>query len=117
MSHAFLWQGHKTVDLGALSPRAENCSDALAVNDRGEIAGQSSTTVVDPQLGLRELRAVVWKDGIIGDLGTFGGNESGAGSINRSGQVAGFALNAVPDPYSIFGLIFNGSRSHQNRHK
>jgi probable HAF family extracellular repeat protein len=111
INHAFEWRGHDTIDLGALSPSDYNCSDALAINDRGEAAGQSSNGVLDPQLGLTELRAVVWKDGEIRDLGTFGGNESGAGSINRYGQVAGYALNSIPDPYSLFGFVFLGSQN------
>jgi probable HAF family extracellular repeat protein len=33
------------------------------------------------------------------NLGTFGGYESVAGSVNSRGQVAGYAANNVPDPY------------------
>ena len=58
---------------------------------------------------MNQMRAVVWKNGKIEDLGTFGGNESGATSVNNRGQVTGFALNDVPDPYSIFGYFFLGS--------
>lgn len=36
------------------------------------------------------------------NLGTFGGNESAAFGINNQGQVVGFALNAIPDPFSLF---------------
>jgi hypothetical protein len=43
------------------------------------------------------------------DLGTFGGYERSASSINRSGQVAGFALNSIPDQYSLVGAFFLGS--------
>jgi probable HAF family extracellular repeat protein len=41
--------------------------------------------------------------------GTFGGNHSAAFSINDRGQVAGFALNDIPDPLSIYGVFFFGS--------
>jgi probable HAF family extracellular repeat protein len=51
----------------------------------------------------------VWKSGKIFDLGTFGGNHSAAMSINARGQVAGFALNDIPDPLSIYGVFFFGS--------
>ena len=109
VNHAFKHVHGKTIDLGALEPSFQNCSDALGINNRGEIAGQSSISTIDPLLGTDEVRAVVWKDGTIYDLGTFGGNEASASSINNRGQVAGFALNDIPDPYSIFGFFFNGS--------
>jgi probable HAF family extracellular repeat protein len=109
VNHALLRESRQISDIGALSPSDQNCSNALGINDKGEIAGQSENGVIDPLLGLIEVRAVVWKDGKIIDLGTFGGNHSAAGSINSQGQVAGFALNAIPDPYSIYGFFFLGS--------
>jgi probable HAF family extracellular repeat protein len=57
------------------------------------------------------LRAVIWKNGHIQDLGTLGGDESVAFVINNKGEAAGFALNATPDPFSIFDLLFFGSSS------
>ena len=109
VNHAFKHVHGKTIDLGALEPSDQNCSDALGINNLGEIAGQSSISTIDPLLGTDEVRAVVWKDGTIHDLGTFGGNDASASSINNRGQVAGFALNDIPDPYSLFGFFFNGS--------
>lgn len=109
VNHAFKHVHGKTIDLGALEPAEENCSDALGINNRGEIAGLSSSSVVDPLLGMNESRAVIWKDGELLDLGTFGGNDASASSINNRGQVAGFALNDIPDPFSLFGFFFNGS--------
>jgi probable HAF family extracellular repeat protein len=106
VNHAFVARADRPVDLGALEPSEDNCSNALGINDYGEIAGQSSNGEFDPLLGVNQMRAVVWKGGKIEDLGTFGGNESAAGSINNRGQVTGFALNDVPDPYSIFGSYF-----------
>jgi probable HAF family extracellular repeat protein len=107
--HALRRHGRQITDLGALPPSDQNCSFALGINDKGEIAGQSENGVIDPLLGLIEVRGVVWKDGKIVDLGTFGGNHSAAMSINNQGQVAGFALNAIPDPLSIYGVFFFGS--------
>lgn len=61
MYHAFEWQGDTAIDLGALSPADENCSNAEAVSERGDIAvGDSETGNIDPVLGVRELRAVLW---------------------------------------------------------
>ena len=109
VNHALRRHGHQITDLGALSPSDQNCSNALGINDKGEIAGQSENGVIDPLLGVIEVHGVVWKDGKIIDLGTFGGNHSAAMSINNQGQVGGFALNAIPDPLSIYGVFFFGS--------
>ena len=107
--HALRRHNRHITDLGALSPSDQNCSIALGINDKGEIAGQSENGVIDPLLGVIETHAVMWKDGKIIDLGTFGGNHSGASSINNKGQVTGFALNDIPDPLSIYGVFFFGS--------
>ena len=95
-------------DLGAL-PGADNCSVATSINAAGEIVGYSENGAVDPLTGIRQIRAVLWKDGEITDLGTFGGNHSFVGSINDRGQIAGAALNAIPDPFSFYDqLLFPG---------
>lgn len=60
--------------------------------------------MVDPLFfGFAEGRAVLWKDGKALDLGTLGGNESTAFSVNSRGQVVGVATNTIPDPFSFFG--------------
>jgi probable HAF family extracellular repeat protein len=116
VGHALRWQDGRSTDLGALSPSDENCSLAQAINDRGDMAGNSENGIIDPVVGLIEMRAVTWKNGKISDLGTFGGNQSGAFSINNKRQVAGFALNTVPDPFSLFDLgIYGSSNGTQTR--
>ena len=85
------------------------CNDADAINDYGEIAGLSEINVLDPEIGLNEVRAVVWRNGQIANLGTLGGNESWSFGINDSGQVIGMSLNAIPDPYSIYDFTIFGS--------
>ena len=87
------------MDLGSLSPSGDNCSDSEAINDQGAIAGESENGVIDPLLGVNEVRAVLWYRDRLTDLGTMGGNASGALSINNREQVGGFALNPIPDPY------------------
>ena len=98
--------GHVT-NLGALSDG--NCSNAIWINAYGKIAGDSENGAVDSLTGINEVRAVVWHRGEITDLGTFGGNHSAAQAINDWGQVTGFALNDISDPYSLFDLPFLGS--------
>jgi probable HAF family extracellular repeat protein len=107
--HAFAWQKGVVTDLGALPPEGENCSDAGSINESGKISGVSETDQLDPLLGVKELRAVLWKDGEIEDLGTLGGNHSIGAGINNREQVVGGALNAIPDPlsgfyFALFGL-------------
>jgi probable HAF family extracellular repeat protein len=45
--------------------------------------------------------AVIFKEGRITDLGTFGGPLSYSGAINDEDQVVGFALNATPDSFDL----------------
>ncbi|MGO9084011.1 MAG: hypothetical protein ACLQBK_02200 [Candidatus Sulfotelmatobacter sp.] len=105
VNHAFVWQEGNVTDLGAL-PGGDNCSVATSINARGEIVGTSENGLIDPAVGVTQIRGVLWKDGQITDLGTLGGNGSAADAINNRGQVVGFAFNAIPDPlsYVYFGL-------------
>ena len=108
VNHAFEWQNGILTDLRSLT-RPSNCSVATGVNANGVVAGQSEISIVDPVLGIDELRAVVWKKGQITNLGTFGGAHSLATTINNRGQVVGMALNKVPDPFSFINFMLAGS--------
>lgn len=106
--HGFGWHGGVVSDLGSLAG-PDYCSDAGSINAHGEIGGSSEDGLVDPVLGFNETHAVVWKDGQIIDLGTFGGSESLGLSLNSRGQEVGLELNAIPDPYSVFDFVLAGS--------
>jgi probable HAF family extracellular repeat protein len=99
--HAFKWLDGAVTDLGTLSGPDE-CSEATSINASGQIVGTSEQSEIDPVLGIKEIRAVLWQDGEIKNLGTFGGNESAAAANNNRGQVVGIALNAIPDPFGFF---------------
>src|SRR5208283_3947921 len=90
--------------LGDLQNRgARYHSAAFWINDHGWITGNSENGETDPLIpGLPQLRAVLWKNGKIRDLGTLGGSQSFALAINDRGQITGLALNDAPDPFSYY---------------
>src|SRR4029077_940152 len=104
--HAFQSKNGVITDLGSLGG-VDHCSAATSINDRDLIAGTSESDLLGPILGANELRAVVWDNGEIHDLGTFGGKVSLATGVNNRGQVVGLASTSEPDPFSIlyFQLI------------
>jgi hypothetical protein len=60
------------IDLGSLP--GMNCSAAGSINVRSWITGQSLNGLIDPDLGSAEIRAVLWKQGHILDLGSRNGD-------------------------------------------
>ncbi len=113
IGHTFQWQNGVLTDLGAL-PGA-NSSGPNWMNADGAVTGISQNGLIDPMSGTPEYDAVVWKDGQIIKLGTFGGNFSYANAINDRGQVAGFALNTTPDSFGLGDLCENGPFATQMR--
>jgi probable HAF family extracellular repeat protein len=110
VNYAFRWQNGVQTNLGvlpqnpALGPQTP-CFDcawsvfAYSIAEDGSVAGQSLDNATDPLTGLPAGLAVLWKSGQIVNLGTLGGYESGAGAVNRHGDVVGAALNSTPDPF------------------
>ena len=62
--HAFEWLNGTTKDLGTLGGPAE-CSEATSVNAKGQIVGTSEVDEIDPVLGTKQVRAVLWENGKI----------------------------------------------------
>jgi len=99
LDHAFLWSGGQSIDLGVLPGgeaggdcgfcAAPNFSTATAINDSGEIVGQSAAAG-------QVVHAFVWRGGGMEDLGTLpGDNRSYASSINNGGQIVGWSGHAT----------------------
>jgi probable HAF family extracellular repeat protein len=74
----------------------------IAINSQGLIVGAADNGQIDPLTGGPEIRAVVWNNNQIIDLGTFGGANSIATDVNDQGQVAGMAQNDISD-FFLFG--------------
>jgi probable HAF family extracellular repeat protein len=107
VSHAFRWHNGVLTDLGALDSSLS--SQAVWISQSGLIAGTSQNGATDPLVaGFPELRAVLWKNGHIIDLGTLpeGGFESSANAVNSKGQVIGWATNTIPDENSLIAPDF-----------
>jgi probable HAF family extracellular repeat protein len=71
---------YNVTDLGTLP--GGTISTANAINASGQIVGSSDGPDTPPH-------AVLWSEGTITDLGTYGGNSSEASAINASGQIVG----------------------------
>ncbi len=104
VDHALKFENGILIDLGALPGNSGNNSSAsFGLNDSGLVVGVSENGSIDPATGYPEYHAVVWRHGVLSDLGTFGGTVSQAFAVNSQGHVVGVAANAVPDQYA-YGL-------------
>jgi probable HAF family extracellular repeat protein len=99
---AVLWKNGGITDLGTLAGGYE--SIANAVNNRGQVVGFATNTTPDPFSffpfpGATQSRAFLWQEGAMQDLGTLGGPDANAISINEHGQIAGQSYtNSTPNP-------------------
>src|SRR5260370_31786428 len=82
-AHAFLFQNGVVVDLGTLP--GGSISEALGINNRGQVVGEASTASGNTHAFLLE-------NGVMVDLGTLpGGTSSFATGINHRGQEHGYS--------------------------
>src|ERR1700730_13964896 len=108
-SRAVRWKNGEIEELGGFGG---NQGEALAINNRGQIAGFYLTTVPHPfslydsifgAANGTQTRAFLWQDKEMQDIGTLGGNDAGAFYINDRGQIAGFS-HTSPTPDPVTGL-------------
>ena len=74
-------------DLGTLGGC---CSQAVAINERGQIIGEADTRAKDEE-GDPISHAFLWQNGKLRDLGTLGAGPSQASAINDRGQIVGWS--------------------------
>ena len=95
IAHTFQWRNGLLTDLGALP--GTNTSCALWISGNGLIAGASETGATDPLAGFPAAQAVLWRNNSLVSLGTLGGYESFAISVNDRGQAVGASTNTIPE--------------------
>jgi probable HAF family extracellular repeat protein len=88
--HAFLFDGNTMVDLGTLP--LFPYSSASDINNAGQVVGGAYTN-------LAQSRAVRWANGTATDLGTLGGADAAAYSINNQGDISGVASTAANETH------------------
>jgi len=116
VGYGFKWQDGVANALSPLSGfNGLNSATALWVSDSGLAAGLSENGL-DPLTGGPATEAVLWgTDNSLTDLGTLGGNQSFAWSVNNRGQVAGAALNTIPDSNAGFFFLPGATQVHAFR--
>jgi probable HAF family extracellular repeat protein len=92
--------GRQPVDLGTLGA-GYTISEARAVNDRGQVVGDSFPAGLGPE------HAFLWERGRIRNLGTLGGLISDATDINNHGQVVGVSMTAAGE---LHAFLWAGGR-------
>ena len=91
------------IDLGTLGG-PNSWTNFGGINDSGVVVGLAETAVPDPNgedicgFGTHlTCRPFIWQNRHMSGLPTLGGNNGQASAINKSGQIAGYAENTVPD--------------------
>ena len=106
--HATLWNDGSATDLGTLNGGI--CSEALDINDRGQVVGSSGPS--DVCALRRNQRAFLWENGTMVDLNDLIPPNSNielqfANTINECGEINGNGVLSTGDPRA-FVLIPEG---------
>lgn len=111
IQHSFQWELGKLTDLGTFPGGTSSCSGWIS--DSGWIAGAATNGKIDPVAGFPAINAALWRNGQLLNLGTFGGDESLAWSVNDQGQAVGFATNTIPDQFAgAVSFYYTATQTH-----
>ncbi len=95
VQHPFLWENEQMLDLGALGG---NCAAPAAINNRGQVAGNSDVADVTALP-----HAFLWSQETgMKDLGTLGGTFSQADGLTDAGAVVGASTLAGDQVFHAF---------------
>jgi probable HAF family extracellular repeat protein len=109
---SFFYNGSVVVDMGTLAgefvPGNDISDRSNDINDRDQVVGGSWTGKRD-DFGRPIQHAYLFSDGVMHDLGTLGGGNSSAYSINSFGDVTGFA-DCAPSPCTGGAFIYKDGK-------
>ena len=120
--HAVMFKGSKVTDLGTLPGGYE--SQAIDINDHGQVSGFGSNGIRDkysffnvlggpgpcgPSGWGTQARSFVWRNGVMRDIGTLGGDFGFAGWVSERGFVTGGAQAA---DQSFHGFLWRNGKMH-----
>jgi probable HAF family extracellular repeat protein len=94
--HAVLYRNGHVTDLGTLPGGYE--AQACCITDSGLVAGFANNGVSDPYTGTTQGRGFIWQNGVMHDIGSLGGPDTGVDLMNNRGQVVGHSFtNDTPN--------------------
>jgi hypothetical protein len=71
IAKGFKWGNEEMIELGGLYE--DGTTEAQAINNEGTVVGEARTGLIDPNSGLPQMKAVLWRHGKIADIGPLAG--------------------------------------------
>ncbi|MGB8511000.1 MAG: SBBP repeat-containing protein, partial [Pyrinomonadaceae bacterium] len=96
--HATIFNGGTVTDIGTLTGDTNFDSFAWDINDAGQVVGSSRYDA-----GYTWNHAFLYQNGVMSDLGSLGGLESIARSINSTGVIVGYSDDANSSDVGAYG--------------
>ena len=91
-------------DIGNLPFEEPLLTRALALNNRNQITGESGPLTFPDQ----PLRAFIWTNGVMRDLGDLGSEPNGGQAINDRGQITGYM--SLPEDFDRVAFFYSNGR-------